>query len=400
VLVRLISGKCARTGPGMGVARRRYMMFSRPTFLALIATLGVAGCAAPEPESGAGAAGEATALDGARFDFEPGAEQAQPEASKLSVKNALWLSRLSRLVYTDLAQIPAELTKLGIPQKRFVPFDVARTGTQGFYLHTGSVGFVIFRGTEPTKLRDLLTDADGVRRIQVGPSAILAHHGFTDAVESVWPAIRKELLAQKGPVYFGGHSMGGSLAVVASYKALFDGCSATRVPGDFQGQTRPWAESNITVDRTRDASTGAYKTECLNKFIPVSGVYTFGQPAAGNNEFADTLDWRMRQSGTAYFRFINRTDPVPDFSPASSFSHVGADYGRRNVERVAFLAPDGTLRVKTLAGRTGPDCGTQDFFHDHDALRYIKKAEKASLGAKFSSAACAKEIEEESREAR
>lgn len=95
-----------------------------------------------------------------------------------------------------------------------------------------------------------------------------AHKGFLEALTGVWPRIQDTLSEYRSaqPLWIGGHSLGGALAQL----------------------------------------TGARLQ--LQAQIPVQGVYTFGQPRAGNYSFATALDQALE--GQA-IRFINNNDIVP-----------------------------------------------------------------------------------------
>jgi Lipase (class 3) len=331
------------------------------------------------------------------FDFQASVERESPEASNLSLNNAFWMGQLSKLAYEDQAVLASKLTALKIPQTKLVTFGSKVTGAQGFYLNTGKAGFLIFRGTE-IKPVDLLTDADGVRKLPLGPGGAFAHSGFTRSVRSLWGAeriaidantidIRKLIVDHKGPLYFGGHSLGGALAVVAAHMATFDGCRINAA-----GAVTDWDTSAAALDASKVAGTSRYTTECLNRGIPMAGIYTFGQPAVGEENLVKILELRLKSEQIAYFRFVNRNDPVPSLSPKLfKYAHVG-DNGDV-AGRAEFLAPTGQLVHKSLVGRKGPDC--VNLAHDHDMLRYLKKIRNFATGGKFNVSSCRDEANEE-----
>jgi len=127
-----------------------------------------------------------------------------------------------------------------------------------FFIRAGNVGVIAFRGTEPANAINFLTDANCkmVDFLAMGR----VHGGFVRNVRAVWselaesveeaiddPAEDKRLKA----LYITGHSLGGAMAIVAA--ALIFG--------------RP-----VYV-----------------KWRPlVRGIYTYGQPMVGDNEFAKT----------------------------------------------------------------------------------------------------------------
>jgi len=73
---------------------------------------------------------------------------------------------------------------------------------------------LVFRGT--LGQLDLLTDMAFLAwplRLKLKAAA---HHGFRDALETVWERIRERLLLTPGKVFLTGHSLGGALATLAA----------------------------------------------------------------------------------------------------------------------------------------------------------------------------------------
>jgi Lipase (class 3) len=296
-----------------------------------------------------------------------------------SAQNAYWTARLSDIVYQPLASIPAKLKELGVVSTLYVPFSNAETDAQGFYLRTPTAGFLVFRGSEK-KVLDWSTNFDFIRKVQVGPQAVIVHSGFQRAVDSVWPTIRKQLDVHAGasalPLYITGHSLGGAMAVYATYKSLFDGCLATKVPGDFGGVTKPWAESNIKIDRT---GTNA-ESRCLASRISVTATYTFGQPAVGNNVFADELDARLKATKTTYFRYVNANDPISSAAAVGLvYPHIGNPTSSSPDSHLAFLSTCGALVLGSQAGRDALPASVAD----HKMDEYYNKILGAAAGKLF-----------------
>jgi Lipase (class 3) len=303
-----------------------------------------------------------------------------------SAQNAYWTARLSEIVYLPLGSIPAKLKEIGVVSTLYVPFANTETDAQGFYLRTATAGFLVFRGSEK-KVRDWSTNFDFIRKVQVGPQATIMHSGFQRAVDSVWPTIRKQLDVHAGasalPLYITGHSLGGAMAVYATYKSVFDGCLATKVPGDFGGVTKPWADSNIKIDRT---GTNA-ESRCLASKISVTATYTFGQPAVGNNTFADELDARLKVTKTAYFRYVNANDPIPSAAAVGLvYPHIGNPSASSPDSHLAFLSPCGALVLGNQAGRDGLPASIPD----HNMDEYYNKILGAAAGKLFKGTSASK----------
>ncbi len=116
------------------------------------------------------------------------------------------------------------------------------------FLITLDEGFHVlsFRGTEPTQLVDVLTDALVEKHIWRTNEAEWVHRGFFLSLDVLWPKLFARLSKLEGDLYVTGHSLGGAMAVLAGRRIL---------------------DSELASPTLR-------------------GVYTFGQPMVGNLEFA------------------------------------------------------------------------------------------------------------------
>jgi hypothetical protein len=116
----------------------------------------------------------------------------------------------------------------------------------------------------------------------------LIHSGFKRSLDSVWTLIAATLDRWKGggrTLWITGHSLGGGLALLATAYLRFPLDPAATVPK------------------------------------PVAGLYTFGQPRAGNSAFCNPCD---ADFGDLYFRFVNDEDIVPRVPPRLlGYSHTG-----------------------------------------------------------------------------
>lgn len=134
-------------------------------------------------------------------------------------------------------------------------------GTQAYLF--GDI--LAFRGTEPNKVEDWLTDLNAA--FTDGPFGKV-HAGFLHALEVVWPEIED----LPGPYWVTGHSLGAALAMLTVAK--------------LQAMGRP-----------------------------VKGLYTFGQPRVGNKTFARAFD-------APYFRLVHNNDIVTRI-PFFRYRHAG-----------------------------------------------------------------------------
>lgn len=138
-----------------------------------------------------------------------------------------------------------------------------------------------FRGTEPVQIKDWLSDATTPPRPGPGGTGYV-HHGFAEALESVYPAVRDTLAGYRTngqSVWFTGHSLGGALAMLAGARMYLE-------------------EPRLAAD----------------------GVYTYGQPRTCDRLLATAYNKGFRNR---MYRFVNNNDVVPQMPPEPAFTHVG-----------------------------------------------------------------------------
>lgn len=155
--------------------------------------------------------------------------------------------------------------------------------TQAYIAANADHIVVAFRGTEgPTTidgLKDwLLTDAGNLLIVpegRLGTDLIAAgvgarfHQGFVNAIGEIWDpvlaAVNDEMKKEERPLWITGHSLGGALAMFASW--LF-----------------------------------------TRKFVNVHQVYTFGAPMIGNVTASTAFDDNLPNK---VYRYVHAPDPVP-----------------------------------------------------------------------------------------
>lgn len=220
------------------------------------------------------------------------------DAERFELVNAWWLAEISTLVYDGPAAVTDMLkTRAGFAEVE--SFD--RGGTQCFVASNERFAVVAFRGTESDVRRedpdlrhvlaDMMTNFK-IRLVDSGQGGRV-HRGFKAAVDSVWAdaadfkglesyLARLAAARRARTVWFTGHSLGAALASVAA-------------------------------DRYGD----------------VRGLYTFGSPRAGDDDFA--ADVHVNN-----YRFVNYRDVVTNVPPSPPYKHLrGA---------VKYIGGDGRVR--------------------------------------------------------
>ncbi len=251
------------------------------------------------------------------------------QASAYHGHNALSLGHAADLAYAEPDKVQSTLDQWGFTETRFLQ----EKETQGYIASNDHLLLIAFRGTEPTKLKDILTDIQLV--LTPGPVGQV-HSGFHFALQQVWSELIDHFhgLYQGQPVWLTGHSLGAALATLATARLIFD-----------------------PADRLR-----------------IQGLYTYGSPRVGDEVFATQFD-RVCKPFT--FRFRNNNDVVTRVPVPAIF---GPKY--RHVGRLCYFDAAGALRFRMSAremlwdrirGRLDDlgDPGT-DGMKDHFRKAYLK----------------------------
>ena len=208
------------------------------------------------------------------------------EAQQFERVNAWWLAELSMLAYADGdGYVKRQLKTAGMHHvKRYASPEGSLHDTQAIVAHDDHKVLVAFRGTEPGRWKDLLTDVNAHQTASIAGGKV--HAGFSSALDGVWNQMKPDLerLSSNGRrVWFTGHSLGAALAVLAAHQ-----------------------------------------------FEKPAGVYTFGAPRIGDAEFA-------RHYTPRTYRIVNNTDFVTEIPPPLLYCHVG---DLMYLDRDHHLVPD------------------------------------------------------------
>jgi triacylglycerol lipase len=191
-----------------------------------------------------------------------------------SLTNSLACARASLLAYSDEATAIATANDWGFDCVKAL----ARGPNYAIVLCNRSDIVVAFRGTDAWN--DWLTNLNILyKRSPLGSGFV--HRGFMKATASFWPELQQHLVKIRDNdqrIVFTGHSLGGALALLASLKCHFD------------------------------------------DGLPISGLYTFGQPPIGTVAFS--LRFR-EQCPFRLYRFVNQTDAVAAAPIITLLDHVG-----------------------------------------------------------------------------
>ena len=159
----------------------------------------------------------------------------------ISLRKAGWFSELSALAYKNEQKQKEFFHSEGIYNYKFLDFD----GTQAMlYSHKNEIG-IIFRGTEPSKLADILADLD-IRKKRAKKDDGYVHAGFQESLDDVWSDILIFISKYKHEkIYLSGHSLGAALATLAA--ARLEKCAALYTFGSPRVGGRKFVNANRNI---------------------------------------------------------------------------------------------------------------------------------------------------------
>ena len=199
------------------------------------------------------------------------------DSSAFDLQRAQRLAIASEISYAGPKRIESVMRQqLGYESLRFIDID----GTECFVAAGRDDIIVSFRGTEPTELSDWITDLDF--DLVPGPLGGRVHEGFYDALSDVWHVVDSTVSnfsrPESKPLLVTGHSLGGALATLAVARWLQGGRA-------------------------------------------VAGLYTFGQPRTGDEEFARNFNFMFKPYA---FRIVNNNDIATRVPPrCCDYRHIG-----------------------------------------------------------------------------
>ena len=138
---------------------------------------------------------------------------------------------------------------------------------------TEPIVVIAFRGTEPDEYTDIAADLVAWKQDRVGYGA--AHAGFQGAYDGVESILKSKLEAESGrglQLWVTGHSLGGALASLATTTIM----------------------DHIESDPS----------------YSLRGIYTFGMPRVGNEEYAEQVALGYLENDVRAMRFRNGDDVV------------------------------------------------------------------------------------------
>ena len=219
------------------------------------------------------------------------------EATAFSLVNAWWLAEISTLAFSNEKFAVPAFKKAGLTEVLY--FD--KKSTQCYIASNKDFAVVVFRGSEiwskkekfdfEKSIADVKADID--IRMADWPAGGKVHRGFKNAFNEVWAELHpqiKRLQSQGCKIWITGHSLGGALA-----------------------------------------------TLCGSLVDNAQGLYTFGSPRVGNENFK--AKYRVKN-----YRIVNNADIVCRIPPKYKYVHVGVlkfidEYGTIGDVMGTYLKP-------------------------------------------------------------
>ena len=203
-----------------------------------------------------------------------------PDRNADSPCNAYCMAIAARAAYFDHGKLEQSLIDTW-RMHRFYPFSGG--SAQGYLALGDGFSILAFRGSDHTELDDWIGNADFDLTFDAHIRGGQVHSGFQRGAAAIWEEIEQLLTRHQVPenkLFLTGHSLGGALAILTA---------------------------------ARFAST--------SRATEISAIFTFGQPRAGDREFARHFD---REFKDRTFRYVNRYDLITRLPPRLlGYDHAG-----------------------------------------------------------------------------
>ena len=233
------------------------------------------------------------------------------------VKKSLFFAELSQLSYAQPEVVTNIFKEAGLDQCAFIENE----GAEAYVLGNQFDCLIVCRGTEPHQWNDIKADANALTvAVDVGR----VHSGFHTEVNQLWPLLEQQILANKRPLWFSGHSMGGAMAAVCAVR-----CKQSPILSD------PYA------------------------------IFSYGAPRVGNRPYTAVLKVK-------HYRWVNNNDIVPRIPPRwLGYRHMGHEIYINRLGKISYLRSWLRVRDRILGLLTSLRQGKIDYFSDHSMNEYI-----------------------------
>jgi triacylglycerol lipase len=196
------------------------------------------------------------------------------------LRRALVMAELALIAYNDEAEAQRAAAAIGFPEAQLFDND----GSQAFRFRNEFDVVLTCRGTQITEWNDVKADANAIMAALGAFGNV--HSGFNREVDDLWPLMEDLLKGDSLPVWFCGHSLGGAMATICTYR-----CKVSSIVRDPQE------------------------------------LHTFGSPRVGCRKW-------IRHADVTHYRWVHNNDIVTRVPPVlMGYRHCGNEiyldrYGR------------------------------------------------------------------------
>ena len=250
------------------------------------------------------------------------------EGENYRLENAMTLADFAHLAYFEPAYVEKHLRQWGYGAFRWI--ENLNTDTQAFVAGKDKHLIVCFRGTSSGK--DALADVNFFKSDAFGGRGRV-HRGFQQSLDSVWAQVQAavDALGADKKLFICGHSLGAALAQLAAHRLAL---SAN----------------------------------------PVAGVYVFGSPRAGNQEFKEAYN-ELLEAKT--FLHINHLDIVTQLPPRLfGFHYLGGP--ARLFDEGHLISTTATLQDENITELRFEDLDTQRQAEIQQTIAAVQTSIRAS----------------------
>jgi triacylglycerol lipase len=275
-------------------------------------------------------------------------DAAEPISGQTFLRRALVLAELAMISYNDPAEAQRAAEAIGFLSAKLIEHD----GAQAYLFVNEHDVVVACRGTEPTEWNDVRADANAV--LSVVGTLGKVHSGFNREVDDLWPVLEEILRNNKQPVWFCGHSLGGAMATICSFR-----CKASSISSNPQ-ELHTFGSPRVGCRKyTRHAEVAHYRWVHNNDVVTRCPPVWWGYRHCGQEVYLDrygrirplTGIWRSRDRWRGFVSALMKWkfDLLDDHSVLLYAQHIvtaiNAEIAGQQQGKAAIAAKDLVIRV-------------------------------------------------------
>lgn len=139
-----------------------------------------------------------------------------PLSDLTHLQRALVFAELSMISYNDQREADLAATAIGFSEAKLLDND----GAQAIQFSNIHDCVIACRGTEPNEWNDIQADANATLAVMGTLGKV--HSGFNKEVDDLWPLLEEVLRNNRQTLWFCGHSLGGAIATICSFRCHRD----------------------------------------------------------------------------------------------------------------------------------------------------------------------------------